>query len=999
MNWKQAFRSLWLGAFVALPSGFSVVSGQMTTHGDAISQADDCFRLTPDQENRIGAIWSVDLLNMNEPFDINAEIYLGNSGGGGDGMAFVLRPPGSPELQPDNGLPGTDGMYLGYGDITPSLIVEVDTDRNGDANDPNNNVMGDHLAIMSNGDPDHDSPNALAGPVPALPTDVNIEDDEFHNLRVTWDPATQELSVYFDCEWRLTQTVDAIGILGTDLVHYGFTACTRHEENEHRVCDIAFSTDAVVDLQDQTVCDGESVTITIPSQLTDATWSPIFGLDVTTGPEVTITPVVATYYTVEWTGVCGDVESESFQLNVDQEPAILPNLETNLCNNEPVEVDPTPFLPAGFSATWGVNEDSFPVTIDAEGTYDWNLVSALGCVFDQTLDIGNTTLNAIDLGSDVSLCPGESVTFDVSADNPGLVALWNGAIPGNTLTASQAGTYTVEVGTPECSVTDEVEVFAIPTYNSGLPGTATLCVGETVTLNAQDPTWAGAPPTFTWADGTAGSSLDVSNAGPVTVSIEAEGCTYSETTNVVNTLNVGVDLGADQVLCEGEVANFNSTYPAASSSWTFNGSSLPGGAGVAVTDPGTLELEVDYDGCITSGSVTIDVIPAFDAALPASATFCAGDSVWVEAASGADSYVWSTGGTSEGFWASTPGNVTLETTESNCAFTAVLTLVSIPLPNVDLGGDVTACAGSQVVLTTGVPAFDWIEWNGVAGSDSFEPQFPGIVEVEVSVNGCVGGDEVTIDFVPVPTFELGADTLLCPGDVLTLNAGALPTGTNTVWTNNFVGPQQVVTASGMYGATATIGNCTHSDSIEVTFADGLSSDLPNEWTICLDEEVEVDPGFGNYLLEIDYFWSNGDSTAVTTMDHEGSLELWATTICETFHLPMQFTVENCDCLAFVPSAFTPDNDGHNDRLIPMLTCDPAEYLFEVFDRWGRVVFRSTDVRKGWIGEVQDNLGGEQPDANAYFGETNIYGWVLTYAYDRDGALLRVQERGTATLIR
>lgn len=999
MNWKQALRSLCLGAWLVLPATFSVVSGQMTTHGDAIAQADDCFRLTPDQDDRIGAIWSVDLLDINEPFDMNANIYLGDSNGGGDGMAFVLRPPGSPELQPGNGLPGTDGMYLGYGDITPSLIVEVDTDRNGDANDPNNNVMGDHLAIMSNGDPDHDSSNALAGPVPALPTDVNIEDDEFHNLRVTWDPATQELSVYFDCEWRITQTVDAIGILGTDLVHFGFTACTRHERNEHRVCDITFTTDADVDIPDADLCDGESITITLPSELTDATWSPIFGLDVTTGPQVTITPFVTTLFTVEWTGVCGALESESFTLTVDQAPAIPPGLDANLCNNEPVEIDPTPFLPAGFTATWGANAEPFPVTIDAPGTYDWALVSAAGCVFDQTVDIGNTTVNSVDLGSDVSLCPGESVTFDVSADNPALIALWNGVIPGNTFTASQAGTYTVEVGTPECSVTDEVEVFAIPVYNSALPVSQVLCSGETLTLDAEDPNWAGAPPLFTWADGTSESTLDVSNAGPVTVFIEAEGCTYSETTDVVNTLNVGVDLGANQVLCEGEVANFNSAYPAASSSWTFNGSPLPGGVGVAVSESGTLELEVDYDGCITSGSVEIDVIPAFDAALPASASYCAGDSVWVQAASGADGYVWSTGATSEGFWASTPGNVSLETTESNCTFTTSINIVSIPLPSVDLGGDLTVCAGTQVVLTTGVPAPDWVEWNGVLGGESFEPQFPGIVEVEVSVNGCSASDEVMIDFVPVPAFELGADTLLCPGDVLSLNAGALPSGTNIVWTNNFVGPLQVVTSSGMYGATATIGNCTHSDSVEVTFAEGLSTDLPTQWTICLDEEVLVDPAFGNHPFDIDYYWSNGDSAATTFMDHEGSLELWATTICETAHVPMYFTVENCECIAFVPSAFTPDNDGHNDRLIPVLTCDPAEYLFEVFDRWGRVVFRSTDVRKGWIGEVQDNLGGEQPDPNAYFGETNIYGWVLTYAYDRDGALLRIQERGTATLIR
>ncbi|WP_460571075.1 choice-of-anchor J domain-containing protein [Flaviaesturariibacter terrae] len=75
---------------------------------------------------------------------------------------------------------------------------------------------------------------------------------------------------------------------------------------------------------------------------------------------------------------------------------------------------------------------------------------------------------------------------------------------------------------------------------------------------------------------------------------------------------------------------------------------------------------------------------------------------------------------------------------------------------------------------------------------------------------------------------------------------------------------------------------------------------------------------------------------------------------------------------FVPSAFSPDGDGVNDRLRPMLVGLSTLRSFRVFDRMGREVFSSSTINPGWDGTYKGKL--LQPD---------IYIWVAD-GYDQKG---------------
>ena len=65
-------------------------------------------------------------------------------------------------------------------------------------------------------------------------------------------------------------------------------------------------------------------------------------------------------------------------------------------------------------------------------------------------------------------------------------------------------------------------------------------------------------------------------------------------------------------------------------------------------------------------------------------------------------------------------------------------------------------------------------------------------------------------------------------------------------------------------------------------------------------------------------------------------------------------LENCpEPDLFVPSAFSPDDNGENDILKVRGTA-VASIEFYVFDRWGKKVFESTDLDFGWDGTFKGN---------------------------------------------
>jgi gliding motility-associated-like protein len=90
---------------------------------------------------------------------------------------------------------------------------------------------------------------------------------------------------------------------------------------------------------------------------------------------------------------------------------------------------------------------------------------------------------------------------------------------------------------------------------------------------------------------------------------------------------------------------------------------------------------------------------------------------------------------------------------------------------------------------------------------------------------------------------------------------------------------------------------------------------------------------------------------------------------------------------FVPNSFTPNSDDINDVIVPSFTYKPQFYHWQIFNRYGDLIFDSTDYKEAWMGEHRN--GG-------YFVPAGIYNFILTTrGVERDMQTFR----GTISLVR
>jgi gliding motility-associated-like protein len=88
---------------------------------------------------------------------------------------------------------------------------------------------------------------------------------------------------------------------------------------------------------------------------------------------------------------------------------------------------------------------------------------------------------------------------------------------------------------------------------------------------------------------------------------------------------------------------------------------------------------------------------------------------------------------------------------------------------------------------------------------------------------------------------------------------------------------------------------------------------------------------------------------------------------------------------WVPNAWTPNNDGMNDRLFPITYHIRQLKYFRVFDRWGQKVFETNILGNGW-----DGLYHGAPQV------LDVYTWTVEAIGD-DGSVIK--QSGNAILLR
>jgi gliding motility-associated-like protein len=332
---------------------------------------------------------------------------------------------------------------------------------------------------------------------------------------------------------------------------------------------------------------------------------------------------------------------------------------------------------------------------------------------------------------------------------------------------------------------------------------------------------------------------------------------------------------------------------------------------------------------------------------------------------------------------------------------APLTASIIPLatPSVTVTTAATAvCRNTPVQFTAAIlnggtaPVYTWRKNNQIVGNNSPVYTENSLANGDqfscelLSNAGCLSSATaisvpVIMSLHPDPVVQLDRQSGLCSGTSRQLDAGNF---SSYAW-NTGAGTRSItVNSTGMYAVTVTDANgCKGADTTYINqMYPTPAAFLPADTAICAYGSIQLSP-VRNYNS---YRWNTGINSAQLTVSQPGTywLEVTDANNCTGRD---SVIVNPKDCLKglYVPSGFTPNNDGKNDLLKPFLFGNIKKYEFRVFNRWGETVFVTKDPNAGWNGTYK----GIPQDAAVF---------IWSCRYQLEGEEERV-EKGTVVVVR
>ncbi len=298
-------------------------------------------------------------------------------------------------------------------------------------------------------------------------------------------------------------------------------------------------------------------------------------------------------------------------------------------------------------------------------------------------------------------------------------------------------------------------------------------------------------------------------------------------------------------------------------------------------------------------------------------------------------------------------------------------------PHPYLGPDTSFCDNIGLNLFGG-NAVDYL-WDDGSTSPSRFVNSPGTYWVQLTTSCGSNIDSVTINNVfASPVVSLPNDTLICFGDSIQLEATNL--NTVNIWNSNDTSNYFIAKSSGSYILTSTDTNgCIGSDQFSLQILLPPFIDLGPDTTVCIGKAITF-----NGVAQGENFWQDGSMGHDYSPQEDEIIILRASNICGIANDTVVVSFAECEQIIFVPNCFTPNGDGLNDVFLPW-TENVKKYKLRIFDRWGYLVFETTNTENGWDG----NFDYKQSQEDAYI-------WVIEYSNYKNQNFIN---KGTVTLYR
>jgi PKD repeat protein len=577
-------------------------------------------------------------------------------------------------------------------------------------------------------------------------------------------------------------------------------------------------------LKDTIVCKGQSVTLTAKRGL-KYKWS-----TGATTPSITVT-TDGKYFVTATNGECETNTSVNVGF-IDFTPEITGDKE--VCQGNEA------FLIASgaIEYKWSTGTAGPQISVFPQTTTTYRLTATyVGCEKTADWTISVTSSGVSINASKTEICAGESITLSSS---DGKSYTWSNGQTGKSITVAPTTTttYSFPILTIKCPaayfVAQEIKVGSgLTTPSIQVLGSTSFCQGSSVTLVA--------PPdlNYKWSNGATTQTIDANSAGTYVVTVTKDGCSSTSNPTVV-TVNprpvpvISSPSGATAI-CDG--ANLQLNAPSGYDVYLWSNNTF--GQNVTVNSPGTyIVTVVDTKGCVgASAPFTVNASAKPSVSATSDVTICAGTSTTLNlsASGGASPYTFNWGpnyalsSTTAPLTVATPTVTTTYivtvTDSKGCNNTDNVVVTVLATPTINLGNDVSICAGSSIVLnatvSSGNPPFTY-GWTPAIGLNVANIPNPSAAPTNTTTyvlsvtdsKGCKSNDNIIVSVIPlpaIPTITVNKNTLTSSattGNQWFLNGQAIAGATNQILN---------ITADGNYSVkvTSSQGNCS---SISATVA-------------------------------------------------------------------------------------------------------------------------------------------------------------------------------------